>query len=123
MRATAQLRAPGRAVAGLVALVAAGGILAACSSSGVGLARQSCQHVERSLQIFAKSLADASPQATTADRAAALEQLRIALPLAALASTDSGTWDPLATTLSESSRVPEKNLVHALRAECTSAFG
>lgn len=111
----------GAAVLGL--LLAAGGILGACSSSGAGLARQSCQHVQRSLQIFARAQEEVSPKAASAERAAALQQLRLALPLAALASTDSGTWDPLATTLSESSRVPEGNLVHALQAECTSAFG
>jgi len=52
-----------------------------------------------------------------------MADLRAALPIAAVAAGQSAQWQPLMTTLSESSRVPEQYLVKALTAECADADG
>ncbi len=48
-------------------------------------------------------------------------QLRVALPLAAAANSDDGSWNSLMTTISEISTVDEGHLVPALRAQCVVA--
>ncbi|MHB8680487.1 MAG: hypothetical protein ACYDA2_00105 [Acidimicrobiales bacterium] len=93
--------------------------LAGCANSNaLGLVRQACGHVQRSFGLYqaATSASDAAHQA--ADEAAAHEQLRQALPLAAKAAGESPEWSALSTTLSESSRVPESDLVSALHQQC-----
>ena len=56
-------------------------------------------------------------------KAEALDQVRLALPLAALAAGEDTSWQALEATLSESSRVPLSNLVTALSAQCSSPGG
>jgi hypothetical protein len=51
----------------------------------------------------------------------AAEQLRDALPLAAQANSDDGSWNSLMTTISESSDVDEGHLLPALKAQCVVA--
>jgi hypothetical protein len=98
--------------------------LAACSSSpdAAAYGRQACQHVARSLALFQQS--ETAPASEAAGlRARALEQLRDALQPASLANATSGVWQPLMATLSESSRVPEADLVKALRQQCAADLG
>ncbi len=77
---------------------------------------QACHHVERSLSLW--SGAEGNPGV----EAKALAELRVALPLASLAASEDGQWQALQTTLSESSRVDESRLVHALSAQCHTAL-
>lgn len=93
--------------------------LSACSDAGLTLAREACVHVKASLRLYAASQADTS--AAAADRTQAIEQLEVALPLAARATSDDPQWNPLMTTLQEIGRNSEANLVAALRAQCAQA--
>lgn len=97
--------------------------LAGCStapSAGANGAR-ACQHVARSLSLYRAAAATADPQVAATYKREALDQLRAALPLAAIAATASGQWQALQTTLSESTRVPEGQLVNALSDQCPGA--
>lgn len=109
-----------RRVAGVtaVAVLAAVGLGACANSDALGLVRKACTHVQRSLVLYQESTRAASPAAVQSDNAAALDQLRVALPLAATAAGENSQWDAFMTTLSESSRVPESDLVRALQAQC-----
>jgi hypothetical protein len=49
------------------------------------------------------------------------QELREALPLAAAANSDDGSWNSLMTTISEIGTVDEGHLVPALRAQCVVA--
>ena len=98
--------------------------LAACTSvqDGQALAQQACAHVHRSVAEWVDSLRAGTPAATAADlQTEAEEQLRLALPLAAAANSDDGTWNSLMTTISEIATVDEGHLVPALRAQCVVA--
>jgi hypothetical protein len=102
------------------AMVGVSFILSACGQqSGLDLARQACVHVNRSVHDFELSLAvgtsttDAAQLRHTAD-----VELRAALPLAAAATSDDGSWNSLMTTISESATVDESHLVPALTAQC-----
>jgi hypothetical protein len=77
---------------------------------------QACRHVERSLSLLAR--ADTDPALASE----AATELRMALPLASLAASEDGQWQALQTTLSESPRVDESRLTHALSAQCHDAF-
>ena len=106
-----------------IGLATCGLALGGCAyTNGVALAQQACAHVERSVALFTNSEHGRAPAAAAQDRAKALAQLRQALPIAARAAGDSGEWQALMTTLSESSRVPERLLVHALRRQCRIAL-
>lgn len=91
-------------------------------ANGVTLAQQACTHVQRSIALYASSERGLAPAAAARTRERALAQLRQALPIAARAAGDSGEWQALMTTLSESSRVPEHLLIHALRRQCRIAL-
>jgi len=95
-------------------------VLSACSSSGVTLARDACNHVNRSITLYTRSLHD-SPKEAGALQEQAYLQLRFALPIAAQAATSNGQWQALMTTLSETNRVSEHYLLQALRAQCGDA--
>ena len=98
--------------------------LAACSSAqdGQALAQQACVHVHRSVTYWLDSLRAGTPPASAADLQERAEQeLRLALPLAAAANSDDGTWNSLMTTISEIASVDESHLVPALRAQCVLA--
>ena len=121
--APARRRSAGRGLA--LAAAAAGAVvgLSACSQGdGQDLARQACVHVERSLRAWEQSARSGTPpaQAARLQRVAAAE-LRTALPLAAAANSDDGSWNSLMTTISESATVDESHLVPALRAQCVVA--
>lgn len=83
----------------------------ACGASATANGTKACELVRQSLAI---SAGDPSP--STQQRA--LELLRRALPLAAIAAGSNGNWQPLEATLSESNRVPIDHLRSALAAEC-----
>ena len=105
------------------ACVALGSVLlAGCSNQrGLDLARQACQHVDRSLTLYQESTTAASPSVGGAQRTRALTQLRAALPLAASAAGEANQWQGLMATLAESAHLPESDLVRALRQQCTTA--
>lgn len=103
--------------AAVVALGCAAVLLTGCQQSSEAEAQAACRYVSSSIALFDRSQ-HAGAAAASADQADALRQLRLALPKAALASTQNGGWDALVTTLSETSRVPEANLVSALTQQC-----
>ena len=118
-------RRPGRGRALATALAVAGTVLglSACSSQGgQGLAQQACVHVNRSVQDYLRSVRAGTPATTAALlQKEADEQLRAALPLAAQANSDDGSWNSLMTTISEGATVDEGHLVPSLRAQCVVA--
>ena len=97
--------------------------LSACSQqSGRDLARQACVHVNRSVRDFAASQVPGTSASLIAQlRSKADAELRAALPLAAQANSDDGSWNSLMTTLSEDATVDEAHLVPALKAQCALA--
>jgi predicted component of type VI protein secretion system len=108
----------------IVAVVALGFlvIVAGCSSNADSQAKQACQHVERSLRLYAQAASNPNPAAADQERVAALVELRTALPLASVAAAGSGQWEALRTTLSESPNVDEGRLVPALTQQCQIAL-
>lgn len=93
--------------------------LSGCSNShALSLVRQACTHVERSLVLYQASATATSPAVQQSQSAAALAELRKALPLASSAAGENAQWQAFSITLSESSRVPESDLVAALRQQC-----
>jgi hypothetical protein len=98
--------------------------LAACSTTadGQALAQQACIHVKRSVGDYERSLVAGTPPTTVALlQGAAARELRDALPLAASANSDDGSWNSLMTTISEGANVDEAHLVPALKAQCVVA--
>ncbi len=96
--------------------------LSACSQNGQALAQEACTHVHRSLADYTLSLRTGTPAATVAIlQKKAQNELRSALPLAAAANSDDGSWNSLMTTISESATIDESHLVAALRAQCVVA--
>ena len=108
--------------AGVLATVGLlGGLLGGCGGGGSSaLVQEACGHVSRSIQLYERSTHQHGAMAERT-RAAALVQLRRALRPAALAGSAGGQFQALQASLSESSRVPEGELVSALSAECSSA--
>jgi hypothetical protein len=97
--------------------------LGACGQqSGADLARQACTHVNLAVRDYERSV----QPGTAATVVLALQrqaegELRAALPLAASANSDDGSWNSLMTTISESATVDEAHLVPALKAQCVVA--
>jgi hypothetical protein len=118
-------RRPGAARVAAVALTVAGSVaaLSACGNAdGQALAQQACVHVHRSVTEYLRSTRVGTPPATAAQlQRQADQELRAALPLAAQANSDDGSWNALMTTISEISVVDEGHLVPALRAQCVVA--
>jgi hypothetical protein len=99
-------------------------VLAACTSASDGhaLAQQACVHVNRSVTYWVNSERAGTSAATAASlQQRAEQQLRLALPLAAAANSDDGSWNSLMTTISEIESVDEGHLVPALHAQCVLA--
>ncbi len=122
MRRAGRLRGT-RIPAGLALVAGAALGLSACSSqSGQDLAQQACVHVHRSLTDYLRATsAGTSPAAAAQLQKEADQQLRAALPLAAAANSDDGSWNSLMTTISEGATVDEGHLVPSLRAQCVVA--
>jgi hypothetical protein len=106
-------------------LIVAGGVaLSACGGGGGGqtLAQEACVHVHRSVADYERSVAPGTPAASVAAlQKKAEEELRMALPLAAQANSDDGSWNSLMTTISESADVDEGHLLPSLKAQCVVA--
>ncbi len=107
-----------RAVLAVAVVIALGASLAACGNQGIGLARQACGDVGRSITYLHQ--ADRSQDASSAAQLQhkAYVELVAALPIAAEATYVDNQWQALMATLSQSSQVPEVQLVPALQAEC-----
>ncbi len=108
-----------------VALTVAGSVVAlsACGNAGgQALAQQACVHVHRSVSDYLRATRAGTSPATAAQlQKKADQELRAALPLAAQANSDDGSWNSLMTTISEISVVDEGHLLPALRAQCVVA--
>lgn len=105
-------------------LVGAALALSACGGqqNGETLAMQACVHVKRSVSDYERSLQAGTPAGTMSLLQNEAEgELRAALPLAASANSDDGSWNSLMTTISESATVDEAHLVPALKAQCVLA--
>jgi hypothetical protein len=95
--------------------------LSACGGSGATAeAVKSCRLVERSLRDIQLAASATGAEHRSLVRRAARD-LREAVQPAAVAAAKGAQWAPLATTLSESNRVAESRLEHALRIECRAA--
>jgi hypothetical protein len=118
-------RRPGAGRVAAVALTVGGSVvgLSACANGGgQALAQQACLHVHRSVSEYLRSTRAGTPPATAAQlQKEADQELRTALPLAAQANSDDGSWNSLMTTISEIAVVDEGHLVPALRAQCVVA--
>jgi hypothetical protein len=109
---------------GVLTLVAGSAfVLSACSTqNGQDLAEQACVHVHRSLADYAHAVRPGTPAAAAAQlQKEADQELRTALPLAAAANSDDGSWNALMTTISEGATIDEGHLVPSLRAQCVVA--
>ena len=106
-----------------LALLAASLSLGGCGNQQAGdaLALQACTHVEHSLTLYAEAEKTASAHQALAEVDQAYHELRAALPLAARATSANGQWIALETTISESARVAEGQLLGALQKECAVA--
>ncbi len=113
-----------RLVAGFIILaLACNLVLTDCSSQDAApLAHQACAQVERALAAERQVASASAPRAAHLE-AAALDDVRAALPLAALAAGDDTSWQALDATLSESNRVPLRYLLHALSDQCANSAG
>ncbi|MDA8197269.1 MAG: hypothetical protein M0019_08720 [Actinomycetota bacterium] len=85
-----------------------------CGASAASNGTKACGYVNRGLSIYAKNHANASQ---------ALNEIRQALPYAAIAAGTDGSWQPLEATLSETNRVPLSDLTSALSQECQGGGG
>jgi hypothetical protein len=109
---------------GVLALAAGASLgLSACSTQdGQALAAQACVHVHRSISDYLRAVSPGTPAAAAAQlQRRADQELRVALPLAADANSDDGSWNALMTTISEGATVDEGRLVPSLRAQCVVA--
>ncbi len=108
----------------VVALAAGAALgLSACSNQGgQNLAQQACVHVHRSVTDYLRAISAGTSEAAAAQlQKEADQELRAALPLAAEANSDDGSWNSLMTTISEGATVDEGHLVPSLRAQCVVA--
>ncbi len=103
---------------GAAAIVALGASLAACGNQGIGLARQACSDVGRSITLLHQADRPQSSSSAAQLNHRAYVELLAALPIAAEATYVDNQWQALMTTLSQSSQLPEARLVPALEAEC-----
>jgi hypothetical protein len=99
------------------------GVSGCANHDALILAHQACRDVNQSLALYRHAQADSDPAQAALDQAQALRDLRSALPIAATAAGENAQWQALMTTLSESSRVSEGVLAHALQAQCSTLGG
>jgi hypothetical protein len=86
------------------------------------LAQEACVHVHRSISDWRSAEVAGTPaQTVSVLQREADEQLRDALPLAADANSDDGSWNALMTAISESATVDEDHLIPSLDAQCSVA--
>jgi hypothetical protein len=97
--------------------------LSACSSQGgQNLAQQACVYVRSSVADYQRAVdPSTSPAAAAQLQKKADQELREALPLAAAANSDDGSWNALMTDISETATVDEGHLAPSLKAQCLQA--
>jgi len=110
-----------RLVAGAAVVVASGGALTSCAASAGDLARAACVHVGTSLDLLTRADHASDPAEADKLRKQAYLALLPAIPIAAQAAYHDIAWESLSATLTEIDRVPEAELVPALRAQCRNA--
>ena len=110
-------------MAGVVGVAVSGLFLSACGGqSADSLGHQACVEVHHALSLYAQAGQTSDAALAQSDRSHSLTLLRNALRPAALAGSSDGDWQALMTTLSETNRVPESNLVTALTAQCAATL-
>ncbi len=103
----------------ILSLVLLSIILASCANQrGTALAEQACIKVNKSIAIYDYAVHTSNPVTRDTLMARSLALLRTALPTSAIAAGEDPSWQALSATLSESSRVPESYIIHALSREC-----
>ena len=102
-------------------LVLGAGLLGCADGAARGLVQQACQHVQRSLELYQSAQQQPDAKLAADERARASAQLTAASPLAAEAAGQAPQWQALMATLAENSRLPESDLVPALRQQCAVA--
>jgi hypothetical protein len=106
----------------MVAAVGLSFTLAGCGNGGaLALARQACSHIDLSIQYYDRYLKATNPTLASLYLQRARNQLGLALPLAARATSADGSWNELMTDLQEGNRVGEGFLIPGLRASCANA--
>jgi hypothetical protein len=118
-------------LASVVLFAALGGlVLSACGSDETSSqGKQACADVTKSISLYNKSLHASNPTSAKNLAEQATNELRLALPLAAAADANDGTWQPLEATLSESNRfgsgpsLNEGALTATLSAQCNADLG
>lgn len=112
------------AVFALAAIAASSALASGCAAQdGAALAKQACGYVTSSVSLYESSLSPAHRSDSIHLQDQAYDQLQLALQPAAIAAGDDPKWQGLMTTISESSRVPERVLVTALQEQCAVADG
>ncbi len=102
----------------LGALLAGGVALSACAGSSGALGDRACGEVAHALTLYRQASHATSARVAARERARSLTALSSASRHAALAAAADPSWQALAATLSETSRVPEADVVSALQAQC-----
>jgi hypothetical protein len=102
---------------GVLAGLAAGGLLLAACGGVNGHAVAACHQVEKAISTYhhAQRLEGAAHDAAIRH---AIAQLDTALGDAATATSEDGSWNALMTTIGEAARVPIGDLVPSLTAQC-----
>ncbi len=104
----------------ILTLVLLGIVLTSCANqAGTSLAQEACVKVNKSIAIYDSAVHTANPATRNTLMARSLSLLRAAMPTSAIAAGEDPSWQALSATLSESSRVPESYIIHALSRECT----
>ena len=114
-------RRAGAALAGGVVLSLAALVSGCSQQDALGLARQACAHVAKSMRYYDEGSTNPVDASAHHELQEANNQLQDAEPLAAAATSDNGQWNALMTTLQEIGRVDEGHLLVALKAQCAVA--
>jgi len=105
-------------IAGL--FVVSGTLLAACGQAGLAGVQQACDHVERGIRAYDRSIATTTTDPVRRQlRATTQREFMAASHFAARASTQNGHWTAFATSLSEVHRVGIDSVVPTLRMQCS----
>lgn len=104
----------------IVAITLSGVGLSACGTGGaVSDAKASCVYVDKALALQKLSTAPGtSKQQQSKLESQAMTELLRATPLAAQATSQDGSWNPLMTTINEAERVPLSYLATSLQRMC-----
>jgi hypothetical protein len=116
------VKRPAGAALAVGAVLSLAALVSGCSQQdALGLARQACAHVAKSMRLYDEGITSHTDAVARNDLQQANNQLQDAEPLAAAATSDNGQWNALMTTLQEIGRVDEGHLLVALKAQCAVA--